>query len=109
MDNWRMGQGFEDIRAMGPEEQAEQDYYNRLDQNTTRQPSKIGSLTEELSDAEFGKQAKQQIRDNEVATAVATQKDAETAPVMNEMYARLQDALQYKNAVLNSNSLAMRN
>lgn len=51
-----------------------------------------GGLTKELGDAEFGRQAKQAIRDNEVAGVVAAQKDA----ALGAMYNRLRGMLDSK-------------
>jgi len=114
-----IGQGFESTRAVDTEGAAEQEYFDRLDQRQKETGAINGSklydldngtgISEKLSNAELGKQAKQSMRDQQVAGQVASAKDQE----IGAMYGRLKDIIentQMENealkSVINPQSLA---
>lgn len=118
-NDWMIGQGFESIRAVSPEGAAEQEYFDRLDQKQKETGAINGSklydldngktITDTVSLTELGKQAKQSMRDQQVAGQVASAKDQE----IGAMYGRLKGIIentQMENealkSVINPQSLA---
>lgn len=100
-----IGQNFEDLRAVDADGRAEQEYFNRLDSNQARSgASNIYDLqngtgiSETLSNAELGKQAKQTARDTKIADKVTATKNAE----LGVMYDRLKDVINTKQAENNA-------
>jgi len=96
-----IGQNFEDTRAVDANGLAEQEYFNRLDSNQARSGASNlydlqngTGISETLSNAEFGKIAKQTARDNQVAGEVSATKNAE----LGAMYNRLKDIINTKQA-----------